>query len=228
MAMAPEEVISMCPMAHHVRQEVCHSRAPYRRGRRETAVKVFTVSDESKYLLIQKVPDIKLNINKELTRLCERFGVVERLVRVDYADCEPLTRVYLVKYLNFVNAVRAKKALDDYNFLGSILHVCYAPEMETIDETREKLNLRREYVHKVLNKMYVIKLSLAVISIFGLILAFNSFIFIFSDIRPNLSNKLMTEKMRKKKTKLRLVVEVNALKSNRESNVNHHQNNHPV
>lgn len=158
--MASEEVISMSRMAHHIRQPVCRDRPAYRRGRRETAVKVYTVSDESKYLLIQKVPDIKGNVKEDLLLLCRRFGDVERLVRVDYPDCEQFTQVYLAKYTKFVNAVRAKKLLDDHNFLGSLLHVCYAPEMETIDETREKLKLRKEYVIKVLNKMYIFSLSM--------------------------------------------------------------------
>lgn len=37
----------------------------------------------------------------------------------------------------------AKRRLDDLEFYGGILHVCYAPEYETVDETRWKLQERR-------------------------------------------------------------------------------------
>ena len=37
----------------------------------------------------------------------------------------------------------AKRKLDDNSFLGGILHVCYAPEYETVQDTREKLQQRR-------------------------------------------------------------------------------------
>ena len=37
----------------------------------------------------------------------------------------------------------AKKRLDDWSFYGGVLHVCYAPEYETVQETREKLQERR-------------------------------------------------------------------------------------
>lgn len=40
----------------------------------------------------------------------------------------------------------AKKKLDDYSFFGGNLHVCYAPEYETTQETRHKLNDRRRVI----------------------------------------------------------------------------------
>ena len=40
----------------------------------------------------------------------------------------------------------AKKKLDDYNFFGGTLHICYAPEFETVHDTREKLQERRRAV----------------------------------------------------------------------------------
>lgn len=42
----------------------------------------------------------------------------------------------------------AKKKLDDKSFFGGILHVCYAPEFETLDDTREKLQERRKVIAK--------------------------------------------------------------------------------
>ena len=42
----------------------------------------------------------------------------------------------------------AKNKLDNSSFFGGILHVCYAPEFETVDDTREKLQQRRKIIAK--------------------------------------------------------------------------------
>lgn len=36
--------------------------------------------------------------------------------------------------------------MDNYNFMGQNLHVCYAPEYESVDDLREKLDERRQAV----------------------------------------------------------------------------------
>ena len=36
--------------------------------------------------------------------------------------------------------------MDEKSFFGGILHVCYAPEYETVEDTRHKLQDRRRYV----------------------------------------------------------------------------------
>ncbi|CAG2174845.1 unnamed protein product [Oppiella nova] len=149
---AEEEVVPIEPFAHHSRQPICGTRSRYRCGRRGTAVKVMTISDESKYLLIHGVPDIKCDVKEELRRVCDRFGAIDGLFATDYPTSEEFTKVFLINYKNFANAVKAKKSLDDRDFLGSVLHVCYAPERETIDETRDKLRQRRRYVSNVLTK----------------------------------------------------------------------------
>lgn len=46
----------------------------------------------------------------------------------------------------------AKKQIDTKNFFGGILHVCYAPELETIEQTRIKLQTRISEVMKHINK----------------------------------------------------------------------------
>ncbi|NXU52812.1 RBM48 protein, partial [Turnix velox] len=46
----------------------------------------------------------------------------------------------------------AKKKMDERSFFGSLLHVCYAPEFETVQETREKLQDRRKYIAKATNQ----------------------------------------------------------------------------
>lgn len=36
--------------------------------------------------------------------------------------------------------------MDEQSFFGGLLHVCYAPEFETIEETRKKLQERKSYI----------------------------------------------------------------------------------
>ncbi len=111
---------------------------------------MFSICDESKYLLIHNVSDIKTCVKRELFQLCQRFGPIERLILADYPICEDFTKVYLIKNKKFVNAVLAKKSLDDKNFLGSVLHVCYAQEFDIIEETKNNLFFNRRQISRVL------------------------------------------------------------------------------
>lgn len=139
---------------HHRRQPLCKTRLPYRKGKRETAMKVFTIADESIYLLIQNVPKLSgVDIDYELKSRCYRYGSMSKFELVDYDKTESFNCVYLVKYEKLVDSIRAKKRLDDYVFFGSSLHVCYAPEYETIEETLAKINARQRYVNIKLAQM---------------------------------------------------------------------------
>lgn len=40
----------------------------------------------------------------------------------------------------------AKRLIDNKNFFGGFLHVCYAPELETLEETKSKLTQRHKDV----------------------------------------------------------------------------------
>uniref|UniRef100_A0A8B9T4W4 RNA binding motif protein 48 n=1 Tax=Anas platyrhynchos TaxID=8839 RepID=A0A8B9T4W4_ANAPL len=116
----------------------CGSRAKYREGRRPRAVKVYTINLESRYLLIQGVPAL---------------GVMkESITALDEYPAEQFTEVYLIKFQKVQCARVAKKKMDERSFFGSLLHVCYAPEFETVQETREKLQDRRKYIAKATNQ----------------------------------------------------------------------------
>lgn len=148
------KILKVKPYEHHRRQPLCKTRLPYRKGKRETAVKVFTIADESIYLLIQNVPKLSnVNVDYELKSHCYRYGSMSRFELVDY-ETEAFFSVYLVKYETLVDSRRAKKHLDDYVFLGSSLHVCYAPEYETVEETMAKMNARQRYVNIKLAQMH--------------------------------------------------------------------------
>uniref|UniRef100_A0A8D8V813 RNA-binding protein 48 n=1 Tax=Cacopsylla melanoneura TaxID=428564 RepID=A0A8D8V813_9HEMI len=140
---------------HHIQQELCISRAPYRQGRQLTAVKVYTVNHESNHLLIYGIPQIELH--EEVTRLCRRYGEIKPVEYVNYEDKEEFTDVFHVTYKRIQSARFAKKQIDTKNFYGNVLHVFYAPELETISETRNKLITRRKEVALRTKKLAVEK-----------------------------------------------------------------------
>ncbi|NXL61868.1 RBM48 protein, partial [Chordeiles acutipennis] len=135
---------------HHAQLAVCESRAKYREGRRPRAVKVYTINLESRYLLIQGVP--ALGVMKELVEQFALYGAIEEYHALDEYPAEPFTEVYLIKFQKLQCARVAKKKMDERSFFGSLLHVCYAPEFETVQETREKLQDRRKYIAKATNQ----------------------------------------------------------------------------
>ncbi|XP_042236431.1 RNA-binding protein 48-like [Homarus americanus] len=131
-------------LPHHKQMEFCLTRAKYRQGKKLTAVKVYTVNDESKYLIINGVPAIKLVT--ELERVCLKYGDIELLKLLPDYPCEDYSEVYLLKYHNIKSARFAKIQLDGKSFYGGVLHVCYAPELESVEDTREKLHDRRKTI----------------------------------------------------------------------------------
>lgn len=65
---------------------------------------------------------------------------------MDEYPAEEFTEVYHIKYQKLQSARIAKRKQDEKSFYGGLLHVCYAPEFETIEDTRAKLNERRRYI----------------------------------------------------------------------------------
>ncbi|CAH1407193.1 unnamed protein product [Nezara viridula] len=59
---------------------------------------------------------------------------------------EEFTNVYHVHYATLKSSRFAKRNLDSRAFFGGVLHVCYAPELETVEETKNKLVTRRKEV----------------------------------------------------------------------------------
>ncbi|XP_029023084.1 RNA-binding protein 48 isoform X2 [Betta splendens] len=129
---------------HHEQRRVCISRPKYREGRKAKAVKVYTINLESRYLMVQGVPAI--GVMPELIQLCALYGVVEEYRPLDEYPAEEFTEVYLVKFQKLTSARAAKRHMDEKSFYGGVLHVCYVPEYETVEDTRLKLQDRRRYV----------------------------------------------------------------------------------
>ncbi|XP_023124824.3 RNA-binding protein 48 [Amphiprion ocellaris] len=131
---------------HHEQRKVCISRPKYREGRKDKAVKVYTINLESRYLMVQGVPAI--GVMTELIQLCALYGVVEEYRPLDEYPAEEFTEVYLVKFQKLTSARAAKRHMDEKSFYGGALHVCYVPEYETVEDTRLKLQDRRGYVRR--------------------------------------------------------------------------------
>ena len=65
---------------------------------------------------------------------------------LDEYPSEPYTDVFWIKFVD-INAARiAKKKLDNNSFFGKNIHVCYAPEFESVKDTRDKLQQRRRTI----------------------------------------------------------------------------------
>ena len=130
--------------AHHVKQEYCETRPKYRRGKKKTAVKVYTINLESKYLIISGVP--ATGLQKDLVKLCRSQGIIQQYKKLEDYPREEFTEVYLVQYREIQTATKARIKLDERYFFGSMLHVFYAPEFETLADTRQKILHRRRSV----------------------------------------------------------------------------------
>ncbi|KAL6847614.1 hypothetical protein ACP4OV_022640 [Aristida adscensionis] len=110
------------------------------RGGEPPAVRVYTVCDESKYLVVRNVP--ALGCGDELAGLFGTYGPVEECKPMDAEDCEPYTDVFFIKFAQQF----AKRKLDESVFLGNRLQVSYAPHFESLFDTKEKLEVRRNEV----------------------------------------------------------------------------------
>lgn len=95
-------------------------------------------------MLIFGVP--ALNLRQEAKTLFLKFGNLQQFhVSPDHPG-EIFTETYHAKYDRIQSARIAKRMLDTKGFYGGSLHVCYAPELETVQETMEKLQQRRKDV----------------------------------------------------------------------------------
>ncbi|PON98983.1 Splicing factor-like protein [Trema orientale] len=108
------------------------------------AIRVYTVCDESRYLIVRNVP--ALGCGEELLKLFSTYGDIEECKPMDAEECEAFTDVYWIKFRLVSNARFAKRKLDEYVFLGNPLKVSYAPQFETLSDTKEKLECRRKEV----------------------------------------------------------------------------------
>ncbi|XP_015623283.1 uncharacterized protein [Oryza sativa Japonica Group] len=112
--------------------------------REPAAMRVYTVCDESKYLIVRNVPS--LGCGDDLANLFATYGPVDECTPMDAEDCDPYTDVFFIKFSQVSNARFAKRKLDESVFLGNRLQVSYAPQFESLLDTKEKLEVRRKEV----------------------------------------------------------------------------------
>lgn len=136
--------------------QVCFTRASYRAGKKDTAVCVYTINQESRYLIVRNVP--ALGCIDDLIKLFALYGPVEEYRLMDEEDSEPYTDVYWIKFLRIANARFAKRKLDDHPFLGNLLKVTYAPHHETVEDVKAKLEDRRRTVLNRINDRMLLHL----------------------------------------------------------------------
>lgn len=104
------------------------------------------MNQESQHLYIYGVPTISLR--NELKSLCTKYGQIKAIHVVPNVENEQFTECYHVHYERIQSARIAKRMIDTKSFYGGILHVCYAPECETVRETKAKLLQRKRDVLK--------------------------------------------------------------------------------
>ncbi|EEF36995.1 RNA-binding protein 48 isoform X2 [Ricinus communis] len=113
------------------------------------AIRVYTICDESRYLIVRNVP--ALGCGDDLLKLFASYGDVEDFKPMDAEDCDQFTDVYWIKFSLVCNARFAKRKLDEYVFMGNRLQVSYAPHFETLSDTKDKLEGRIKEVLSRLN-----------------------------------------------------------------------------
>ncbi|MFQ6652206.1 hypothetical protein Gotur_024182 [Gossypium turneri] len=102
-----------------------------------------------RYLIVRNVP--ALGCGDDLLKLFANYGDVEECKPMDAEDCEQFTDVYWIKFRLISNARFAKRKLDEFVFLGNRLLVSYAPQFESLDDTKDKLEGRRKEILARLN-----------------------------------------------------------------------------
>ncbi|KAI3516232.1 hypothetical protein L1887_15143 [Cichorium endivia] len=140
--------VASAQTAHNHR--VVHNRRKMPRDKDQPpAVRVYTVCDESKYLIVRNVP--ALGCGDELRKLFEGYGEIDEFIPLDDEDCEPFTDVYYIKFHQVNNARFAKRKLDESVFIGNRIQISYSPQYESLSDTKEKLEGRRKEVLARLN-----------------------------------------------------------------------------
>ena len=125
---------------------------------KDTSVIVYSVAQESVHLLVQNIPIfIK---GDDVNQLLTPFGKII-LLSLSNKDEENFCCSYHVEYESIEISRVAKKNLDDKSFYGEHLHVVYATQYETLQQTEDKIKLRKDTVLEALGhiKPTMIKIS---------------------------------------------------------------------
>eukprot|EP00026_Physarum_polycephalum_P012352 Phypoly_transcript_12650.p1 GENE.Phypoly_transcript_12650~~Phypoly_transcript_12650.p1 ORF type:complete len:328 (+),score=60.69 Phypoly_transcript_12650:72-986(+) len=131
---------------------VATNRPRYRAGNKETAVKAYTINQESRYLIVKNVP--ALGNVEDLIKLFALYGTIEEYRLLDEEEAAQFTDIYWIRFADIAAARIAKRKCDDYNFIGNLLDVAYAPQFESISDMKNKLEERRRIVARKISQNY--------------------------------------------------------------------------
>src|SRR5271163_4598829 len=67
---------------------------------------------------------------------------------LDEEEAAQFTDVYWIRFADISAARIAKRKCDDYNFIGNLLDVSYAPQLESVTDMKNKLEERRRIVSR--------------------------------------------------------------------------------
>lgn len=112
---------------------------------KDRPILIYTILQESYYLILEQVP--AYHLENELLRQCSMLGQVLEHSRLhDHPASTNLTHVFLFKFDTIASARKVKRKMDDSVFYGGQIRVYYAPNRESIQDTRRKLNERQAAV----------------------------------------------------------------------------------
>lgn len=111
---------------------------------------MYTVNQEAKYLAVRNVP--ALNIVPELLHVFSEHGELEEYKHLEGQNPDQFTECYHLKFASIPDARQAKIKLNKAPFYGNLLQVSYMPELETFEETLQKLETRRTEIQYRLNR----------------------------------------------------------------------------
>jgi hypothetical protein len=127
------------------------TRPEYRDTKKPTSVCVYTIAQESRYLIIENIP-IYGNSIEDFIKFCGQFGQVNEYRMLDtHASSSSTADVVWIQYASIQEARYAKRKMDDKSFNYNLLRVNYAPEYETPKDIRIKFQDRFQAVHTRLN-----------------------------------------------------------------------------
>lgn len=103
---------------------------------------IYTILEESCYLVFEQIP--AYHLEQELLRQCRLIGHVTSHEQLkEHPAASKLLDAFLIKLESVAVARKVKRKLDDSIFYGGQIRVHYAPERETVEDTRSKLNERQ-------------------------------------------------------------------------------------
>ncbi|KAI9301596.1 hypothetical protein BJ944DRAFT_271256 [Cunninghamella echinulata] len=132
------------------------NRPEYRDPHFPRSVKVYTVAQESQHIIIKNIPALSGEeaIIQDLLKQCGLYGdIIEWKLLEKQKDQDPFTNILYVHYSNIDQGRLAKNKLSGHIFYASRLQVNYAPEHDSVDDIRLKIQNRQISVYKRLQQL---------------------------------------------------------------------------